>query len=283
MKPLLEQIAIGEEQSIVAFRYNKANFETPWHFHPQHELTLIESSKGTKFVGDYVGSYEAGELVLMKSYLPHSWKNYPDGDGHSISTVVQWNNGLIPPLPEMKAITQMMDLSSRGIIYHKDDIDPIISSILGLTKLSGTALVLGHIDILAQLTQCRYETLSASSFDHSFSSTHEKRMALIHEYVAEHYSSKVKLIDIADIVGMTEQSFSRFYRKMMGQSFFKFLGVYRINIACRMLIDTDWPVSRIGYSCGYESIPFFYKQFKQLKGVSPLKYRVKASGATTTV
>ncbi len=281
MKPFFEQVELGRQQSIVAFRYDEPHFKTPWHFHPQHELTFIESSKGTRFVGDHIGSYEEGELVLIKSYLPHYWKNYADKARNSVSTVVQWNNGLIPELPEMQAVFEMIDASSRGIIYHKEDISSIIDSILALPDLSGSDLVLGQLDILAQLTQCRYETLSVNSFDHSFSSAYQKRMALLHEYIAEHYNTKVRLLDVAEIVGMTEQSFSRFFRKMMGQSFFKFLGVYRINIACRMLIDTDWPVSQIGYSCGYESIPFFYKQFKQLKGISPLKYRIEASGMST--
>ena len=56
MKPVLEKIDLARQQSIVVFRHEKQNFETPWHFHPQHELTYIEESVGTKFIGDYVGA-----------------------------------------------------------------------------------------------------------------------------------------------------------------------------------------------------------------------------------
>ena len=37
--------------------------------------------------------------------------------------------------------------------------------------------------------------------------------------------------------------------------------------------DTDWSVAEIGFSCGYESLPFFHKQFNKFKGESPSKYR----------
>ena len=64
MKPVLEQIPAARQQSIYAFHFEKQHFETPWHFHPQHELTYIEESTGTRFIGDHVSAYEPGELVL---------------------------------------------------------------------------------------------------------------------------------------------------------------------------------------------------------------------------
>jgi len=74
---------------------------------------------------------------------------------------------------------------------------------------------------------------------------------------------------------MSEQAFSRFFTKMMGRSFITFLNEYRINIAARLLLDTDDSVSQIGYACGYESLPFFHKQFIKFRGSSPLAYRKK--------
>ena len=74
MKPKFEKVPINYQKSIVAFRYSEDSFDAPWHFHPQHELTLIEESKGTKFVGDYVGPFEEGELVLIHLMFPIAGK-----------------------------------------------------------------------------------------------------------------------------------------------------------------------------------------------------------------
>lgn len=52
MKPVLENVRLRAMESILAFHYDNKDFDAPWHFHPQHELTYIEESRGTKFIGD---------------------------------------------------------------------------------------------------------------------------------------------------------------------------------------------------------------------------------------
>lgn len=273
MKPILEQISLGQQQSITAFHHAKSNFETPWHFHPQHELTYIEESMGTKFIGDYVGSYEPGELVLLRSNLPHCWKNQIHQAGLSQSYVVQWNRGIFAKIPELEAVFAMLKAASRGIIFLKDDTMPLVSLIKKLPELKGHKLYIEFLDLLIQLSGFTYQTLSAASFTDEVPTLYSSRMSKVHDFVETHYHQKVYLKEVADLVNMTEQSFSRFFKKMMGRSFFTFLNEYRVNMASRLLIDSDWSVSQIGYACGYESLPFFHKQFNKFKSISPSRYR----------
>src|SRR3954454_13540183 len=44
-----------------------------WHHHPEYELTLTLNSRGQRFIGDHVGDYEDGDLVLIGPNLPHTW------------------------------------------------------------------------------------------------------------------------------------------------------------------------------------------------------------------
>lgn len=275
MKPFLEPIQLGKQQSILAFQYDKPHFETPWHFHPQHELTYIEESIGTKFIGDYVGAYEPGELVLLRSNLPHCWKNHVQQDGKSVSIVVQWNKGVFAKVPELVALFDMLTAASKGIIYNKVEIGPLIPVLKELPLLTGHKLYVQFLDLLVRLSGCTYRTLSEASFIDDLPLEYGSRMAKTHEFVEAHYGRKIYLKELADLVNMSEQSFSRFFSKMMGRPFFTFLNEYRVNMASRMLIDTDWSVSQIGYTCGYESLPFFHKQFNKFKGESPSRYRRK--------
>ncbi|WP_089379777.1 helix-turn-helix domain-containing protein [Lutibacter agarilyticus] len=59
----------------------------------------------------------------------------------------------------------------------------------------------------------------------------------------------------------------------MNKSFFTFVNEYRINLACKYLIETNKQVSQIAYDCGYESLPFFYRQFQKFMGCSPLVFK----------
>ena len=272
MKPVLENIRL-EDQSIVAFRHCNKNFETPWHFHPQHELTYIEESVGTKFIGDYVGPYEPGELVLLRSNLPHCWKNYQTKKGHSTSTVIQWNKGIFTQVPELQPVFDMLRVAARGLLFDESLNQSLIPKLKSLPELPSDQLYVSLLALLIELAKGNFTTLSESSFVDDLPNEYNNRMSKIHDFVDRHYGRKIYLRELSDLVNMSEQSFSRFFSKMMGRPFFTFLNEYRINMASRMLINTDWSVAEIGFRCGYESLPFFHKQFNKFKSQSPSKFR----------
>lgn len=275
MKPILEHIPLQEQASILAFQHQAQNFGVPWHFHPQHELTFIEESDGTKFIGDYVGAYQPGELVLLRSNLPHCWKNYEEPDVQARSTVIQWNKGVFAKVPELAGVFKLIKAASRGLLFSKEDTISIVPFIQQLPKKSGQELYIGLLTILVQLSECAYQTLSEGSFIEDLPSEIGNRMAKVHDFVEGHFHRKVYLKELAALVNMSEQSFSRFFSKMMGRPFFTFLNEYRINMATRMLLDTDLSISQIAYRCGYDSLPFFHKQFNKFKSEPPSRYRKK--------
>ena len=278
MKAILEQIPVGRENSIVAFRFAEQDFGTPWHFHPQHELTYIEASHGTKFIGDYVGAYEPGELVLLRANLPHCWKNHAHQTSFSTSTVIQWEKGIFAKVPELSALFGMLTAASRGLIFAQSAIAPILPQLLQLPDLRAHSLYVQLLSVLVRLSDCPYRSLSESHFRDDLPTEHSSRMAKIHAFVETQYQRKIYLKEVADLVSMSEQSFSRFFSKMMGRPFFSFLNEYRVHVAGRMLIDTDWSVAQIGYACGYESLPFFHKQFNKFMKLSPARYRKQHRG-----
>ncbi|WP_299548302.1 AraC family transcriptional regulator [Seonamhaeicola sp.] len=274
MKPVLEQIKLGEKRSILAFKYSGEDFDAPWHFHPQHELTFITKSVGTKFIGDYVGSYQPGELVLLRSYLPHCWKNFQEQEKPE-SIVIHWNKGIYSRVPELEDLFNMLKAASRGIIFSAEDVVRLKPGIEHLLDVRGHTLYLNLLELLLDLSKCKFKYLSHASFEDDIPTEYGSRMSKIHDFIEANYQRKIFLKEMADLVNMSEHSFSRFFSKMMGRPFFTFLNEYRINIASRMLIDTDWSVAQIGFACGYESLPFFHKQFKKVKHVTPNKYRSK--------
>ena len=101
------------------------------------------------------------------------------------------------------------------------------------------------------------------------------RMAKIHDFIGGNYHRKVYLKELAELVNLSEQSFSRFFSKMMGRPFSVYLNEYRIQHATRLLLHSDETVAQVGYACGYESLPFFYRQFKLIMGETPKRYREK--------
>ncbi|PKA99706.1 AraC-like DNA-binding protein [Flavobacteriaceae bacterium MAR_2009_75] len=273
MKPQLEAIPFPENSNILAYRYEGAHFDAPWHVHPQCELTYITSSEGTKFIGDHVSNYNAGELVLLNANLPHCWKNHAQAQQKSASIVVQWNASVCSPIPEMQPIEQLLQAASHGILFHKEDTQQILPQIATLPHLKGTQQYLQLLQVLHFLSGAGYTQLSTAKFTKELPWEHNDRMAKIHDFVAYHYQRQVQLAEVASMVNLSEQAFSRFFKKMMGRSFFTYLNEYRINQAAKMLVDTDFTVADIAFKCGYETLPFFFKKFKAQYGTTPTVYR----------
>lgn len=273
MKPKFEKVALGNQKSIRAYRYHGTNFDAPWHFHPQHELTLIEKSKGTKFIGDYVGPFAEDELVLIRSNVPHCWKNNSKIETDCTSLVIQWNIGIYARVPEMDGVFKMLKDASKGLLFKKEDTLKVIELLRELLNIEGTELYLKLQSLLVMLSNFEYRELSERSFIDDLPSEFSSRIRKIHDFVENNYQRKIHLKELAALVNMSDQSFSRFFSKIMGRPFFTFLNQYRINIAKRMLMDTDWSVREICFACGYESIPFFHRQFKKFTKQTPSFYK----------
>ena len=61
-----------------------------------------------------------------------------------------------------------------------------------------------------------------------------------------------------------------------GQNFTAYLNTVRIEKARVLLRETDETVLEIALNCGYGSISYFNRVFRQQIGMSPLQYRTSA-------
>ncbi|GHT57318.1 hypothetical protein FACS1894109_09060 [Spirochaetia bacterium] len=97
-------------------------------------------------------------------------------------------------------------------------------------------------------------------------------------YILENYSRKISLREIASASGLSAPYFSTIFKEEMGENFSSYLNRLRVEKASRMLLDTNFSLSEIAGSCGFEDQSWFSKIFKLFTGVSPGKYRSRNGG-----
>lgn len=279
MKAQLERIFNSPEASFNAFMYRNIEFKTPWHFHPELELTYIVTSDGIRYVGDSVMEFEEGDLVLLGPNLPHCWKNTDVENQLASSIVLQWPKDVLGDhwiqKSEFTSIRELISRSSCGIKFNRSissEIAPLLYQILEEAPFEKVLLLLRILQRLASTDD--YELLSSEDLP-TIDLKASERIENIYNFVSENYRRKITLKEVADVVSLAEESFCRFFYKIFNKTFFTFLNEYKIKLACKLLIETDLQVSEIAYQCGYESLPFFYRQFKRCMGYSPLCYRKK--------
>jgi hypothetical protein len=75
MKAVLEHLPPQPEESFVVKAFEYPYFPTPWHFHPEYEIVLVQESTGKRFIGDSVADFGAGDLAFIGPNLPHLYRN----------------------------------------------------------------------------------------------------------------------------------------------------------------------------------------------------------------
>ena len=262
----------------VVVQENEKDFEYPWHYHPEYELTYIPSGEGIRYVGSDLDNFYPDDLVLLGSNLPHSWVASTDEIQQSSAIVIYLNKDFLETTWvksfEFDAIRKLLELSSKGIKFDRSVAIDLKEKYDELLQLTGLKRLMLFIEILQDLAlTTKYQLLCDHKFSTELDHTTNERINKVYKYVENNFRQQVVLDDVAAIVNMTPENFCRFFSKMMKKPFFEFLNGYKINKACKLLIETDKRVSEICYDSGFQSIPFFYKQFKKNKNCSPSLYR----------
>jgi len=121
VKPDLEVVQIGREESFKAWSHGYPFRTVRWHFHPEYELHLITHTSGDYFVGDFIGQFEPGNLVLTGPNLPHNWiTDLPEGTCiPNFCLVLQFTDefirSVIDALPELSGFGDVLAEGPRRI------------------------------------------------------------------------------------------------------------------------------------------------------------------------
>jgi len=280
MKAQYEPIVPLAYNSFKAAFQEKKEFDYPWHYHPEYELTCILSSHGVRYVGNSIQNFSADDLILLGPELPHCWKNTGMQQTAASAIVIQWREDFLGKgwmeSREFESIRSLLQLSNKGIKFHKATSLKLRENFYKLLKLPAFEKLILLLQILQELAQAKnVQVLCEQGFSYNLNYTDNERINTVYQYIKDHYRQRITLRKMASEVNMSEEYFSRFFSKVMHKSFFTFLNEYRINAASKLLIEADLPVVQVCYSCGYGSIPFFYRQFKKFKGFSPLTYKLQ--------
>lgn len=286
MNKLMKEITpLTPNDCFTIFSRVKKEFNFPLHFHEEYELNLIMNASGSKrIVGDHISVIDDLELVLVGPNLPHAWFTHKCKSEAITELTIQWHKDLFDDKllkrNQLSFIRKMFEQSVRGISFTKETIQSVLPRILSLSQRNGFDSVMDLINLLHDLSTSRNMlTLSDSTFVNNQSLNYNsRRLEKVFEFMNNNYHKEISLKDIANLIGMTEESFSRFIKKRTGNTFVNTLNEIRLGHASRMLIDTTHSITEISYHCGFNNISNFNRLFKKKKSCTPKEFRENYSG-----
>jgi two-component system, response regulator YesN len=107
---------------------------------------------------------------------------------------------------------------------------------------------------------------------------HQKRIAIIHEYVAKNYAEDISLDQLGNLIGVSGAYMSQLFKQQTGVSFKTYLMNIRMKKAEELLRAGDRKISDVGENVGYSSTPYFCLMFKQHFGMTPREFTRKYHG-----
>jgi AraC-like DNA-binding protein len=279
-EPDLELVAVPRDESFKVWSHGYPYSTVRWHFHPEYELHLITATTGKCFVGDYIGDFAAGNLVMTGPNLPHNWvSNVPRGEQVSERCLVlQFDSDFIlraiDAFPEFRKVTGLLEASGWGLLFSPETgaaAEPIMREML---HAQGMRRIVLFVSLFGLLLQSSEPVRLASAAYHADPARYaETRINHVLTYIGKNLAQELREADLAELAGQSVSAFSRYFRRHTGVPFVQYVNRLRVNLACQLLMSGEMNIGDIGYQVGFNNLSNFNRQFLLLKGMSPSKWR----------
>ncbi len=266
-----------------SFSINKVtddHFLKIWHFHPEMELVLILESTGTRFIGDSVSKFCAGEIILLGPDLPHMWLNDPEyfkpnSSLKARAIAIHFTKDFLGKdffyKTEFQKINQLLRKAELGLKFNNIN-QKLLDRLKTLDQFSSFERTLRFLEILNALSYESFSQISSSTYLKNIQSSKNQELNKVYEYIFKNFKNQITLEDVASLIPMNTSAFSRFFSKVHKKSFTRYLNEIRIGYACKMLMEQYYPITIICFESGFNSLSNFNKQFKIITGKTPSEY-----------
>lgn len=279
MKIVFEKVVPKEDSSFATVDKRAPAFEGRYHFHPEFEITLIESSCGRRVVGDCIESFTAGDLVLLGANLPHQYVS--DSTSHdtiAVAKVIKFRTDFMGDtllgLPEFKSVAALLKHSSRGLKFGDETTSEAKQLITQLFAASGPRRLLLLLELLDALSRDSVAApIASAGYLSKINSREGETIDKALQYLNQRFKEPVRSEDLCQYLHVSPATCNRLFQKSIGRSFKSALIEIRISRACRMLLETAQPILDVAYSSGFTKLSNFNRRFKELKGQTPKAYR----------
>jgi YesN/AraC family two-component response regulator len=287
MKILQTQITESLNSYISVLERDEPFFKSPFHAHPELELVYIKESFGKRIIGNTITHFEAGDMVFIGANLPHVWLSdelyYKEFSKLRAKAIVVYFNSEVfgkafYHLAETSRLADFFQKAKRGIVINGNARKKAAQKLEKLIAKKGLDKIIGLLEILDLLSASKEtEFITPETYTANIHTTENDRLFEVYQHIRENFKDDISLNKLAEIAHLTPQSFCRLFKKRTGRHFTEYLNEVRISSACTYLLETDWSVSEIAYSCGYKSVSYFNRLFKHVTGYNPKTYRENAT------
>ncbi len=273
--PKIQNVGLIYQEDREKYFYDK------FHQHEEIQLCVIVEGEGTLIVGDTINKYTSGDVLIIGSNLPHVFKSDASRIEESFMislffTKDSFGKGFFD-LGDFVELTPFFEKSVAGfkLITNKEKVANLF---LRLKKNSNLDRFITLLQILKLIINSKTKELAGFISPKKYTDNEGKRMRNVMDFTINNFNKNIDLFEIAEKANMTPNAFCRYFKQRTNKTYFTFLNELRIENACKLLSsDKSTSIGAIAYQSGFNNLSNFNRKFKEIKAISPSKYR-KNSG-----
>ncbi len=250
-------------------------YQMTCHWHPEYEIIrIIEGSFRLTLDGELYLAGE-GDILFVHAGVLHG--GIPD---HCIYECVVFDPKLLLGGNHIcnKWLQRLIGNEIRLPVLLSgidEGIDRMAKELFSLLHSRSRGYEFMAQGVLYQVMGLLYSLEQYSGYDRKnpASQKYIERLKDVITYMEKHYTEVITLEALAEIADLNPRYFCRFFKKLTDRTPIEYLNYYRIECACRRLLDGDASVTEIAYDCGFNDSSYFIKVFHDARGMTPRQYR----------
>jgi AraC-like DNA-binding protein/uncharacterized cupin superfamily protein len=253
-----------------------------WHYHGYYEISFITEGTGKRFVADSLDEFQPGDLVFLGPNIPHTWvvdkEQYTTGKRKLEMVYVQFYDAALGQemlaLNEFSNAEKALSIATRGLRIEGNTLNEASNLMLQMpyaNKFERYILFLELLNVIGKSDEIT--PLASKEYINKKFQTDNKRIQTIYEYLMENYRGDIDLQKLASLVSLAPGSLCRFFKMQVGKTIFEYLNIIKVEFACKLLMNKELSVADVAFDSGFNNLSHFNKQFREITGITPLKYR----------
>ncbi len=279
MRCQFEHVTFPKGCSIRIYHRQVPSIPFEWHHHPAYELTLTMNSCGWRFIGDHMARYDAHDLVLVPSDMPHTWASTAAINESLPHTALviwftrEWALKAADACRELAPLRKLINRSGAGLSFPVQAAARMVSRLLELLSDSPLKRLLTAQELLCELADTEAMPLATQTATRPESSSESRQLACVLERLHQNFDHPIRLDELCKLANLSARSLHRLFVRHIGETFSDYLGRLRIGRACMLLVETERPISVIAAETGFSNLSNFNRRFREARHMTPREFR----------
>ena len=155
-------------------------------------------------------------------------------------------------------------------INHLEGKIPFRMGLYKLTSADSFGSWQEAVNYLSELTAVMFELMGEDNSYHR-----DQAIQKVEEYIRNNLGGDLTLTVLADVGGFNAAYLSRIFKQKYRCNLSEFIVRERMNLAKKLLVETNEKINRVGEKAGYPTPHSFTRVFKGSEGMSPVEYRAR--------